>query len=315
MTNTPFPATPFVSPTGATLALRHCPAAAPASGQARGIVQINHGLAEHAARYARFAGFLAARGYHVYAHDHRGHGGTRAPDAAPGLFAREDGVAKVLADIAAVHAEIRRTHPGLPVICFGHSMGGLIALNYAEQHPGNLDGLAVWNANFDAGAAAIAARAILATERFFLGSDVPSRILPRLTFEAWGKAVPDARTPFDWLSRDPAEVQAYIDDPLCGFEPTVSLWRDVFALVAAGPKNLDRLPPGLPVQLVGGAADPATSNGAAVQALARQLQKSGQNDVSLTILPDTRHESLNDINRTETMLLFADWADTVVRRQ
>jgi alpha-beta hydrolase superfamily lysophospholipase len=78
-----FSAFPHSSPTGATLAVRHVPATI----TPRAVVQINHGLAEHAARYQRFARFLAARGYHVYVHDHRGHGATRAPDSIPGAFA------------------------------------------------------------------------------------------------------------------------------------------------------------------------------------------------------------------------------------
>ncbi|TIS06539.1 MAG: alpha/beta hydrolase, partial [Mesorhizobium sp.] len=72
--------------------------------------------------------------------------------------------------------------------------------------------------------------AILGWERMRLGSDVPSRLLPKLTFQAWGKAVPNHRTLFDWLSRDPVEVDKYIADPLCGWDASVSMWRDVVNL-------------------------------------------------------------------------------------
>ena len=114
------------SPTGADLNLF----VRQADGQPRAVVQINHGLAEHAARYARFADFLAARGFHVYVHDHRGHGATRAPDAPLGKFADEDGPAKVIADVDAIHDLIAGEQPNLPVILFGHSMGASVALNY-----------------------------------------------------------------------------------------------------------------------------------------------------------------------------------------
>ena len=70
----------LASPTGAAINLYR----RKAEGSARAVVQINHGLAEHAARYERFADFLGQRGFHVYAHDHRGHGYTKAPDAPPG---------------------------------------------------------------------------------------------------------------------------------------------------------------------------------------------------------------------------------------
>ena len=79
--------TSHASPSGATLHLYVTKAKAPP----RGVIQINHGLAERAARYARFAETMAALGFHVYAHDHRGHGATVAPDAPPGIFGKPDG--------------------------------------------------------------------------------------------------------------------------------------------------------------------------------------------------------------------------------
>lgn len=305
-----FSAFTLESPTGATLALRHMPA----QGQARAVVQINHGLAEHAARYQRFAGFLAARGYHVYAHDHRGHGATRAPNSIPGAFAGSAGVAHAIADVAAIHALIGERHPGLPVITFGHSMGGLIALNFAQTHPQASAVLAIWNSNFNAGIAGRAGQFLLRIEAFFKGSDTPSTILPKLTFQTWAKAMKDSRTDFDWLSRDEAEVDAYIADPLCGWDATVSMWRDIFDMIYAGGRadNLARLPKSLPIHLIGGSEDPATDKGEAVTWLASQMRKAGLKNVSTEVLPGTRHETLNEINRDDAMADFAGWLDQVI---
>ncbi|PHR18979.1 MAG: alpha/beta hydrolase [Hoeflea sp.] len=301
---------PHRSPTGAALAVRHMPA----GGTARGVVQINHGLAEHAARYQRFARLLAGHGYHVYAHDHRGHGATRAPDSIPGAFASKDGAAKVIDDVAAIHALIAEQHPGLPVVTFGHSMGGLIALNFAEAHPDASAALAVWNSNFNAGLAGRAGQVALRLEAFFKGSDTPSAILPKLTFQAWAKAMPDRRTDFDWLSRDPVEVDLYVVDPLSGWDATVSMWQDVFRLIYAGgdAANLAKLPKALPVHLIGGADDPATDKGEALRWLAGEMQKAGMTDVSLQVLVDTRHETLNEINRDRSMADFVSWLDKVL---
>ncbi|MCY0147911.1 alpha/beta hydrolase [Hoeflea sp. G2-23] len=296
------------SPTGDKLSVRHLPAQAPA----RGVVQINHGLAEHAGRYRRFAGALVASGYHVYAHDHRGHGATRAPGSIPGAFAAKDGVEKVIADVAAIHALIGERHPGLPVITFGHSMGGQIALNFAEAHPQASAALAVWNSNFNAGALGRVGQGLLAIEAFFKGSDTPSAILPKLTFQAWAKAMPDRRTEFDWLSHDTAEVDLYVADPLCGWDATVSMWRDVFEMIYAGgsPARLARLPKTLPVHLIGGAEDPATDQGKAVEWLAAQMRKTGLADITAAVLPETRHETLNDVGREQATADFIAWLDS-----
>ncbi|MBN9234770.1 MULTISPECIES: alpha/beta fold hydrolase [Phyllobacteriaceae] len=299
----------LASPTGASLNLY----TRKADGKERGVVQISHGLAEHAARYAGLADFLAGRGYHTYAHDHRGHGHTTAPDAPPGKFGDTDGGGKVITDVLAVHELIATEHDGLPVIAFGHSMGGLIALNFIQRHSPRLAGAAVWNANFSAGIAGYAALAILGWERFRLGSDVPSRMLPRLTFQAWGKAVPGHRTLFDWLSRDAAEVDKYIADPLCGWDASVSLWRDLFGFIFAGADDsrFAGIRKDLPVNLTGGEKDPATSGGKAVEHLTRRMRQMHFSNLVSKVYPETRHESLNEVNRNIIMEDFAAWADKV----
>ena len=242
--------TSHASPSGATLHLY----VTKAKGSPRGVIQINHGLAEHAARYARFAEIMAALGFHVYAHDHRGHGATVAPRCAARIFGNPDGASKVIADVAAIHDLIAREHPGLPVIVFGHSMGGFIALNFVLRHSARVQAAAIWNANFSAGLLGRVAQAILAYERFRLGSDMPSRMIPKLTFQAWAKQMPDRRTEFDWLSRDPAEVDKYVADPLCGWDASVSMWSDVFRFVffGADDRNFESVRKDLPFNLVGG---------------------------------------------------------------
>ena len=297
------------SPTGARVAWHHLAA----EGTARGAVMICHGLAEHSKRYRRFAEVLAAAGYHVYAHDHRGHGETTAPDAPLGRFALRDGVTAVIEDVMAMRALVEENHHGLPVILFGHSMGGLISLNTAVTHPESFAGVAVWNSNFDVGIAGRAAQAILAAERMFLGSDVPSAMLPKLTFQAWGKAIPHYRTLFDWLSNIPGEVDAYIADPLCGFDASVSLWRDIFELSyrAPSPQWISRLPAQMPFNLVGGGKDPATANGKAIEWLAATLKKAGFSRITKEIYQDARHETLNDIGAHIAMSGFVAWCGRV----
>jgi alpha-beta hydrolase superfamily lysophospholipase len=300
------------SPTGATLNLytRH------AKRHPRGVIQINHGLAEHAERYGRVADVLAGIGFHVYAHDHRGHGRTTAPDAPKGMFAAKNGAAKVVADVLAIHELIHKEHPDLPVIVFGHSMGGLIALNFVLRHSGIVQGAAIWNANFAAGFPGRLARAVLKWERFRLGSDVPSQQLPQRTFRQWAKTVDNRRTDFDWLSRDPVEVDKYVADPDCGWDASIAMWLDVFDLIFAGASNANfkHVRRDLPFNLVGGAKDPATDGGKAVRNLERRLAEMKFSSVKTTIYPDTRHESLNEVNRNLVTEDFAAWAGQIAPR-
>jgi alpha-beta hydrolase superfamily lysophospholipase len=295
------------SPTGATLRLY---SRAPA-GWPRAVVQINHGLAEHAARYERFAVFLASRGYAAYAHDHRGHGATTADDATQGVFAKADGWNKVFADVGAVNAEIRERFPGAPVVCFGHSMGAIVALSYLLSHPETVAAAAIWNTSFDTGPLYQLGKSLLLGERMLKGSDAVSSLAPKLTFQTYNKAFAPNRTEFDWLSRDTVEVDKYVADPLCGFDCSVGLWLDVLAGIASthDAGRIAKLRKDLPMLFFAGGADPVSNRGKAIERLAVRLRSAGMRDVSLKIWPDTRHEGLNDINRDEIMAAFADWLD------
>lgn len=295
----------ILSPTGAEINLYVTQLPSP-----RGVIQVNHGLAEHAARYARFADFLRGYGLAVYAHDHRGHGHTKAPDAPLGSFGTEPAAQKVIDDVAAVHDLIATEHPGVPVVVFGHSMGSLIAMNFVLAHSQRIAGAAIWNGNFSAGLLGRLAQAVLAWEKFRLGSDVPSRILPKLTFDAWAKQATDGRTSFDWLSRDHAEVEEYIADPLCGWNASVGMWKAVFDFVFAGAndRNFTGIRRDLPVNLVGGGGDPESEFGKTVTHLESRMRAMGFSNLVTRIYGETRHESLNEINRDIIMKDFAGWA-------
>lgn len=297
------------SPTGARLALRHHPA----ETAARCVVCVNHGLAEHSARYARFAAALAKAGVHVYAHDHRGHGATRAPDAPLGVFAKRDGWDQVIADSVFVIEHARAAHPGVPVVVFGHSMGGTIALNVALVRPDVADGFAVWNANVEVGAEALKQmRFVLGLEGLF-GARRPSGVMKKLAFGAFNDAFKPNRTEFDWLSRDDAEVDLYVNDPLCGWPASVSLWRDLGVGIARAfdDKRYGAVPHSTPFHLLGGADDPATDGGEAILKLDARLRAMGFDDLSTTVLEDTRHETLNELNRADATKAFVRWLEHV----
>lgn len=300
-----FQQTTLNAPSGAALALRFMLPTA----KAKAVVQIHHGMGEHSARYGRFAQVLAAAGYAVYAQDLRGHGATTAPDAPLGVLAAQDGFDALAADALAVNDHIRAQHPGLPVVVFGHSMGSILSLYFAMKYPDRMDALACWNSGVDGGVLVAISGLILGTERLFRGANAPSKIAMALTFDTWNKAFKPNRTAFDWLSRDAGEVDAYVADPLCGFAVSTGLWLDLLAAVKFGgdDRNLMRLPKALPVHLLGGGDDPCSDKGRAMERLGGRMVAGGMHDVTTVVLPNTRHESLNEINRDETTQAFLIW--------
>lgn len=284
--------------------------------QPRAIVQINHGLAEHADRYARFALFLAERGFATIAHDHRGHGHTVAPGAPLGNFGPR-GLPDVIDDIAAVNRHARSNLGSDKLICFGHSMGGILALNYAIRHVDSIAALSVWNASISDSPLMALFRLVLKIERWRRGSDAVSPIPEKLTFKAWNAKFAPNRTDFDWLSRDEKEVDAYVSDPFCGFPVTIGMWQAILEAVgvAADRASLRELPRDLPVHLVAGEADPSTENAGLTRKLAAKLQAEGMRDVTLQTYAQTRHESLNEVNRDEIQREYAEWLERILQKR
>ena len=278
----------------------------------KAIIHIAHGMVEHANRYSRFANELCKSGYAVYSHDIRGHGQTEAKDAPQGVLAKSNGFQVILKDQNDVMKLIKERHPNKLIVCFGHSLGSIINLNFAIRYPEMVNGLACWNSGIETGILPRASRIILSIESFFRDPNLPSLIAWKLSFGAWNAKFKPNRTDFDWLSQDKNEVDLYVKDPLCGFEASISMWRDILdgVFFAGNKKNLRKLEKKLPVHIIGGGSDPCTNNGKDMKKLANKLKNNGLTEVKCIILEDTRHESLNEINRDFTTKEFINWLDS-----
>lgn len=253
------------------------------SAQPHAIVQIAHGIGEHALRYDAFARVLAANGFAVYADDHRGHGETgrrqhggdlsRLGKLGPGGLKATEAAVLQLTGIA------RERHPGLPVIMFGHSWGSLIAQRLMNQEAHPFDAVVLSGSAY---------RTPLAME----SGDLNKR---------W--KAPDANG-FEWLSRDPRTAEAFIADPLCFAADIAKLFGYVdaaklFGTPAAGVANV-------PLLIVSGSEDPLT-RGDGLRKLADAYRARGVRDVTLRIFPGARHELLNETNRDEATAEIVTW--------
>lgn len=301
------------SPTSADLAVYH----RKADARPIGIIHINHGLADHAGRYARFAEALSSSGFEVYAQDHRGHGATTAPDASQGVFAAKDGWTKALEDIKYVNKRIREAHPKLPIIMFGHSMGAMLTYNYLLRWPETIDGAAVWNAALTKSPVLSVLKLILTVENMMAGDKALS-IVSKLSFEAYNKAFKPNETSADWLSKDANEAKSYEDDPDCGWRASNSMWRDILSGIEYGGQDigLENVPKSLPIFLLGGDQDPSVSKGKDIAHLEKRLRAAGIADLKTWIRENGRHEALNEPTRERDRVTatFIDWAKAVVSK-
>ncbi len=279
----------------------------------RGVVQLAHGLAEHAGRYAHVAESFTAAGYAVYGNDHRGHGRTATGEKDLGFFAPRRGWALVLDDLYRLNQRVRDAHRGAPVVLFGHSMGSFLTQQFLFTFPGAIAGAILSGSNGPVGPIGELGAAVARAERRRLGPYGRSPLLAALSFGAYNKPFEPARTEFDWLSSDPDAVDAYLADPACGFEATTQLWIDLLAglRVIAQPERLEVVPEELPIHVVSGEQDPVGEATRGVQRLLDHYDDAGLTKVTHRFYPG-RHELVNEVNRREVIDDLIAWADGVV---
>jgi alpha-beta hydrolase superfamily lysophospholipase len=282
----------LTAPDGAAIAaFRVLPAGPP-----KAIVQIAHGMAEHFARYERLADRLAAVGYAVYGADHRGHGQSAAV-AGLGSFG-EGGFQAVVGDMARLTRLAKTEQPALPLILLGHSMGSFASQLYLLEHGGELAGLVL------SGTAAVD---LLLAQMLANGGPVG--------LEALNASFEPGRTGFEWLSRDEAEVDAYVADPLCGFALDEGSMQSIFGLAsqARHDPRLAAAPKGLPIYVISGEFDPVTGpNQAFVGGLLDSYRAAGLTRIDHRVYPGARHELFNETCRVAVEDDLIAWLDKVV---
>jgi alpha-beta hydrolase superfamily lysophospholipase len=274
-------------------------------------------MAEHSARYARVAQRLTSAGYVVYANDHRGHGKTAAKPEDLGFFAAHDGFRRAVRDMVALSERIAQEHPGLPLFLMGHSMGSLFTRAYLFSDASRLAGVVISGTSGQGALLAKIGIGLASLARWRVGARGVSKLLTLATIGPYNLAFRPNRTTADWLSRDNAEVDKYIADPLCGFDLTVQAWIDVFHCLLAieREKDIARLPKDLPVYLFAGALDPVGGDNPRGRWLIEALKRAGMKDVTTRFYPDARHETLNELNRDDVERDLLEWLDGALARR
>ncbi|HET8928461.1 MAG TPA: alpha/beta fold hydrolase [Microbacterium sp.] len=259
----------------------------PASGTPRGVVQLLHGVGEHAGRYGALIDALTAQGFIVYADDHRGHGrtGMKQWNGDVSKLGRlgPGGVPAAVAALWQFTEIIRAEDPGLPLVLLGHSWGSFMSQMLVDRHPEAYDGMVLSGTIY---------------RQFGWGN------LGDLN-EPWSG--PDA-TGLEWLASDPRVGAAFIADPLTTSTPMRELFglHGQLRMMGRPGKNVDR---DIPILLMVG-RDDTVGGPRSVHKLADAYRsRSGLTDVTTLVYPDARHEIFNDVSQAEVRADLLAWLD------
>lgn len=282
-------------------------------GEVKAVVQIVHGMAEHAGRYAELARALNAKGIAVYGNDHRGHGKSLAPGQILGHMADSRSFDRGVRDVVKLGQHLRGEHPGAKLVLLGHSMGSFYVQRVLYAHPELADAAVLSATSGRPPAIATAGRGVARLERLRVGRDRPSPILQALSFDDFNKKFAPNRTAFDWLSHDEAEVDKYVADPFCGFSVSTQTWIDLLDATPTltAKENVGIIRKDVPIYIFAGTRDPVGEMGAGVDKLARAYREAGLS-FDVRMYEDGRHEMLHESNRAEVIEDCVTWINGAV---
>jgi len=278
----------------------------------RAVVLLAHGMAEHGARYNEFAEFLNSQGLTVYAPDHRGHGKTAESDDEYGFFATKNGWSRVTDDLKELLNMIRQEHSKQKVFLFGHSMGSLLLRTLIIRYPKEYDGVILSGTAGNPGFIGKIGWFIAYMQVLIKGPKGRAPLMDKLSFGNFNSAFNDAKTDFDWLTRDVEIVQKYIEDPRCGGVFTTSFYKDLIeaTFFINKPSQIDKMNKKTPILFISGSEDPVGGENA-IPDIASIFREKGIN-TDYKLYDSGRHEILNELNKEDVYRDVITWIETIL---
>ncbi|PHR72887.1 MAG: alpha/beta hydrolase [Lutibacter sp.] len=275
----------------------------------KGVVQISHGIGEHAGRYQPIAKLLQEQGYEVYANDHRIHGQSVKSKELMGVYEGQNYFDDAVEDMRELTLLIKEIHPNKKIILFGHSMGSLLSRKYVIKYGDDLNALILsGTASFmkGLGTVGLASANVISA---FRGRNKKNNFLKSISFSEFNKTFKPNRTELDWISTDEHQVDLFEADPYRTADFSLSVFIDIIK----GSKEVNKqvsfnaTPKNLPIYIFSGDKDPVGEMGKGIKRVVKQYNKAGINDLTLKLYKGGRHEMLNETNREEVERDVISW--------
>jgi len=274
----------------------------------RAVLQIFHGMAEHAGRYDRLAKYLNTQGFVVFGDDHRGHGKTSQLNGKTGVIGK-NGFYNIVEDEFMITKLLKQKYPNTPIYVLAHSFGSFIGQEYITKYGNQINGLILSGSAAQTGAEFRFAKILASFQVKLFGEEREAKFLDKLGFGSYNKRIANPSTGFDWLSCDTAEVKKYIDDKYCGFICSTGFYYYFTdgLLNLYKKEKMDKIPKTLPIYIIAGQQDPVGQYGQRVKKLYDIYKAIGVSDVEIKLYQGSRHEILNEVNRDEVTEDILKW--------
>lgn len=268
---------------------------------AKAVVQIVHGMAEHCFRYDRFARFLNDNGYIVIGDDHRAHGKTSGNNLGQ-VPKGGDCFNNTVHDLIMI-TDFIKSKFNLPIIIFGHSYGSFLTQAYIQKASEKVIGAVICASARQDTILATMGRFITTLQLKLFGADKPAKLMNDLTFKPYNKKFKNEKNEFSWVTGDKSELQKYIDDEYCGQVMSIGFFHSFLHGLKKlyGAQNLASIRKDLSLFIVSGDCDPVGGDGKLVKKLYDTYAETAIQSVKLKLYPGGRHEILNEVNRDDVM--------------
>ena len=279
------------------------------------VLQIAHGMVEFIDRYDDFAKYLCSKGFVVTGNDHLGHGGSINSQDDWGYFAKENGNEALLNDLHELTKITKEEYKDIPYFFLGHSMGSFYARQYIGEFGDELDAAIIMGTGHEPLLTVKAGMMVCRVIALFKGWRHRSEFVNNMAFGAYNKKFEPVRTRADWLTKDEAVVDWYINEPRCSFLFTLNGYYNMFKGISRlhDKQLLNNIPKDLPILFVSGKDDPVGSFGEGVKAAYESVLNAGVKDVGMKLYPEDRHEILNETDKQVVYEDLYDWLEAKIR--
>lgn len=281
-------------------------------GEPKAVLQLVHGIAEHIERFAPFIKYLNSMGYVVVAEDHMGHGRSIGESGIRGYF--HGGWFTAVEDTRQLMRYTMKKYPELPYVLLGISMGSFMVRTLIAKYPNSgISAAVICGTGWQDPMVLKAGRGLCKVICRATDETAPSEILQKMLFGGYNKRVEKPASPNSWLCRDRKIVDAYDDDPLCGFPPSAGLVRDMLDGIAyiQQPDSLAAMNKTLPVFFIAGTEDPVGGYGNGVERCVRAFRDAGMKHTAMKLYLDSRHDILNELDKLMVWADVTNWIDSV----